>query len=435
MGQYKEHLWEGNESAPLKRDRRSGQYRSFTPGTLTDLALPIPTPLALRAAKLENRIQAFPTYPEAAGVESLSRLLVRSEAMASSYIEGLQVSARKVAEAELQRESQAVEKLSHTAAQQVAANIAIIDQAMGQLATGEEITVADIEALQYRLLAAEGADPKNLGLRKFQNWVGGSGYHPLEAEFIPPPPQEVPRLVQDLAHYASGATHGTLIQSALVHAQFETIHPFSDGNGRVGRALIHTIWRRRGLESAAVIPVSAALATRSKQYVAGLTALRTTAEPSSPEWNEDVARWLEVFFDATETALMIAQRFAEDIADLKENWRVRHEEYGQKLSARALRADSTAVRLRDALPAMPMFTSSLAQERLAVSSAAARNACGTLQEAGIITQVSIGRGVRGWYAPEIFEVLNIYERQLASTQWDTRAATPSRPTPNRIGGH
>lgn len=434
MGKYTEQLWEGNDSAPLERDRRAGHYRAFTPDTLADIALKVPPELSLRAATLERQIQDFSADSDAVGMEALSRLLLRSEAIASSHIEGLQASAKKVAQAELQRAPRSPQRLSHNAAQQVAANISVIDKAMGTLAAGEEITVAGIETLQHQLLTAEDAKAKDLGIRGFQNWLGGSSYHPLEAEFVPPPAQAVPRLLQDLAHYASGATHGALIQAALVHAQFETIHPFPDGNGRVGRALIHTIWRRRALETTAFIPVSAALATRSQEYVRGLTAFRSAADPSSPKWNEDVARWLEVFLDATEAALEIAQHFATDIENLKSSWRERHEAFARKSSSRALRSDSTAVRLREALPGMPMFTPALLQERLGVSAAAARHACGKLKDVGIIARLSIERGVEGWYAPEIFEVLNIYERQLGSTQWDTRLAAPNRATPGRVGG-
>jgi len=87
--------------------------------------------------------------------------------------------------------------------------------------------------------------------------LGGTSYHPIEADFVPPPPDLVPGLIEDLLRYLNGATHAPLIQAALIHAQFETIHPFTDGNGRVGRALIHTVLTRRGLLPGMVLPTSA----------------------------------------------------------------------------------------------------------------------------------------------------------------------------------
>ncbi|MFX5957026.1 Fic family protein, partial [Acinetobacter baumannii] len=79
------------------------------------------------------------------------------------------------------------------------------------------------------------------GLRTEQNWVGGSGWSPIRAEFVPPPEMEVGRLVADLAAFVTRTEGNPVIRAAIAHAQFETIHPFIDGNGRMGRALIHTV--------------------------------------------------------------------------------------------------------------------------------------------------------------------------------------------------
>src|SRR5699024_2660400 len=125
--------------------------------------------------------------------------------------------------------------------------------------------------------------PEMQGVRTTQNWIGGSRHHPLESAHVPPPPEEVPTLLADLVQYMAGATHSPIIQAALVHAQFETIHPFPDGNGRVGRALIHTVLTRRGLTAAAILPVSLVLATLQEEYISGLDAFRVDASSESPE--------------------------------------------------------------------------------------------------------------------------------------------------------
>lgn len=84
-------------------------------------------------------------------------------------------------------------------------------------------------------------------------------HHPLDADFVPPAPERVGPLMDDLVAYLNGASHSPVVHAAPAHAQFETIHRFTDGNGRVGRALIHTVLTRRGLTTEAVLPVSLVL--------------------------------------------------------------------------------------------------------------------------------------------------------------------------------
>ena len=101
---------------------------------------------------------------------------------------------------------------------------------------------------------------------------------------MPPPPELVPDLVADLLTYLNGATHAPLIQAALVHAQFETIHPFADGNGRVGRALIHTVLTRRGLLAGMILPTSPVLSTLSDEYIEALSRFREAGDPGRRSW-------------------------------------------------------------------------------------------------------------------------------------------------------
>lgn len=110
-------------------------------------------------------------------------------------------------------------------------------------------------------------DERHHGLREVQNWIGGNDWNPLDAQFVPPPPHHVEALMDDLVSYMNGGVHAPLVQAALVHSQFETIRPYTDGNGRVGRALIHTVLTRRGLTPSAVLPVSLVLLTRSDAYL------------------------------------------------------------------------------------------------------------------------------------------------------------------------
>ena len=134
-------------------------------------------------------------------------------------------------------------------------------------------------------------------IRTEPNWIGG--LTPVHAEFVPPPPEEVSALLDDLCAYVSGEDHSALMQAALAHAQFETIHPFADGNGRTGRALLQLVLRRRGIAQHFVPPISLVLATCSKQYVAALMGMRTEDAQTAAE---GVTEWLELIAQATRMA-------------------------------------------------------------------------------------------------------------------------------------
>ena len=242
-----------------------------------------PLTLAADVSELAGRVEAsvrrLGELPGSRGLEGLARFLLRSEAIASSRIEGLQVSPQQVGLAEVaEEESLTAENVNRTA-KKVAANISALQRATHELADAERLSVAGVEGLQTLLLADE---PRLHGVRDGQNWIGGSDYHPLAAEFVPPAPHQVPALVADLVAYMNGGDHAPLVQAGLVHAQFETVHPFRDGNGSVGRALIHTVLVRRGLTRHAVLPISPVLLTRSQVF-----SLITTAERqlASTRWD------------------------------------------------------------------------------------------------------------------------------------------------------
>lgn len=154
------------------------------------------------------------------------------------------MSPQQVGLAELaeEEESLTAESINRTA-KRVAANINALRRATHELADQDLVSLAGVEQLQELLLADE---PELRGIRKVQNWIGGSDYHPLSADFVPPAAGSVDLLMSDLVRYINSALHAPLVQAGLVHAQFEMIHPFRDGNGRVGRALIHTVLVRRG---------------------------------------------------------------------------------------------------------------------------------------------------------------------------------------------
>jgi Fic family protein len=283
-----------------------------------------------------------------------------------------------------------------------------------------------VEALHRALLP----DERHHGLRRVQNWIGGSSWHPLSAEFVPPPPELVPGLMADLVDYVNGSVHAPLVQAGIVHAQFETIHPFTDGNGRVGRALIHTVLTRRGLTPSAVLPVSLVLATLRDRYVQGLTSYRYVGPPESDQAADGVAAWLDLFLHATTVAAEQASLFGTQISELQTDWEARLAEHRAARGRRETpRADSATSRILRTLPEVPIMTTRTAQRRLGVSFPAARAALEELADAGILTRRSVERGTTGYTATDVFSVVTHAERQLASTRWDTRISAPNRSVP------
>ena len=277
MGHYSEHYWENPYDSGVPRtDRRSGGFRAYSPTALAGMRLAISPEVDAQVAGAERAVRSLNRSAHG-DLGLVSRFLLRSEAIASSYIEGIAPSPRNIALAELALDED-VRGLSE-AAQQVARNMTIVRDASDALSEKDALTVGDLEALQASLIPA----PHEMqGVRSTQNWIGGSRFHPLDAAHVPPPPEEVPGLLEDLVLYMAGAAHSPIVQAALVHAQFETIHPFPDGNGRVGRALIHTVLTRRGLTSEAILPVSLVLATLQDEYIAGLEAFQVEGEPEAP---------------------------------------------------------------------------------------------------------------------------------------------------------
>jgi Fic family protein len=100
--------------------------------------------------------------------------------------------------------------------------------------------------------------------RDMQNWIGGSDYSPRSALYVPPPPETVTAYMNDLLVFANRDDLPVLAQAAVAHAQFESIHPFTDGNGRIGRALINAILRRRRATSRVVVPLASLVAHRDR---------------------------------------------------------------------------------------------------------------------------------------------------------------------------
>lgn len=428
MAGWQDAWWTGAVGAPGRADRRSGSYRTYCPDLLSGRVLPLEREVSDLAWRAENEVRRLGERPGSRGLEALARFLLRSEAIASSRIEGLRVSPQQVGLAELAAEEGLPSRVVTETARLVAANIAAVRHATADLATSDAIGVADVERLQEILLT--GRDDL-LRLRTVQNWVGGNDHHPLDAEFVPPEPRQVAPLMTDLTTYLNGGEHAALVQAGLVHAQFETIHPFKDGNGRVGRALIHTVLVRRGLTRSAVLPISLVLLTRSQEYVAALTAYRHDGAATSQTARAGTSAWLRLFLQSARTAAEQAAGLADQLDRLRDAWSA---QLAGARRARGLRSaprvDSATARLLDTLQETPVLTSATVTRLLGVSDVAAKQALEELAEAEVLTRRSVGGRAQVYRCSDVFDLVTPTERRLASTRWDTAASPPARDVPS-----
>jgi Fic family protein len=419
MGTLTERIWRPRpEAVASRRHRRPCQYSAYTPDLLRDLVLVLPGDLAADVADAERAVVELNASHAGAGdLESLARVLLRAEAIASSQIEGLTVAHRRLLRYEAARLSGV--RLADATAQAVLGNVAAMQAAVEAADRPGPFTLHDLLAIHIALMA-ESDHPKWGGLvREEQNWIRGQT--PCVAEFVPPPHEEVLGLLEDLCAFINTDDLPPLVQAAVAHAQFETIHAFLDGNGRAGRALLHVILRRRGLAPRYVPPISLALATAADQYVAGLTAFRFTGRPDSAAAREGIRVWLEVAATATLRACKQAEQLATDLEQLRGRWRERVQP----------RRNSAAELLLEVLVRAPVVTAGTAATLVGRSTVAAGKAIDQLVAAGVLNQTTVGRRNRAFEAVEVFDLLVGYERALASPTGDTLADPPVRPAPAR----
>jgi len=268
------------------------------------------------------------------------------------------------------------------------------------------ITVDRILEVHRRLLSSTKINAPFAGaIRTEPNWIGGNTYNPIGAAFVPPPHTAVNGLLDDLCAFCNNDQLPAVAQVAIAYAQFETIHPFADGNGRTGRALIYMVLRRRGLAQRATPPISLVLATRAKDYVARLDATRTVGEPTSPAATEALNRWIAFFAVACTRAVADAETFEQRIADIQSDWRTR---LGK------LRADASALKLVDVLPAVPVLTVTGAAKAINREFWSANQAIKDLIACNILTPITAGKRNRAFEAKDIIDAFTALERQLAS---------------------
>jgi Fic family protein len=208
-------------------------------------------------------------------------------------------------------------------------------------------------------------------LRAEQGWIGGTS--PLDAHLVTPPPDQVPALVDDLVAYVNRDDVDPVTQAAIAHAQFEIIHPFADGNGRVGRVLVAWILVRR-LSLVTPPPVSARIAADVGGYGAGLVQFRMG----------DHNAWIRWFAEAVSGAGRAQQELVASVARLQREWRERLRR--PRAESRRVRSDAAAWRVLDLLPRHLVLTGPIVARELALPLKSANAALAELVGAGVLLE-------------------------------------------------
>lgn len=295
-----------------------GDYEAYVPDEVVGRRFVLDGDTAADVADAEAKVSRLNTTAGTlVDTEALARLLLRAEAVASSHIEGLVVGGRRLLRFEVESELGSGRTRDVTA-EEVVSNIRAMDYAVHTLAAAP-VTVDGI--LEMHRLLLENTDRAEFGgrLRTEQNWIGGSSYNPCSAVFVPPPETDVPRLMADLCTFVNGDSLPPLAQAAVAHAQFETIHPFVDGNGRgsgphpCDPPASWAVSERGGADQ----PRSGDAIRRLHR---GLSAYRYDGPADGDSASKGLDDWIATFAAATSAAADQALVFEDRIETIKRGW-------------------------------------------------------------------------------------------------------------------
>jgi len=351
VGSHVEVIWNGR------------RVHAFVPALLSDRELTLDAPTAARTATAASEV-AHAAEALEANYEPLARLLLRSEGVASSYIEGVSAPVVDVVLAEEQ-----LGRGDGGAAAWVANNLAAVTEAVASAEGAAALSIATLCDWHRTLMTGSPAPERYVGvIRNEQGWIGGTS--PLDAHLVTPPPSELSALLDDLITYVNRGDIDPVAQAAISHAQFEIIHPFGDGNGRVGRVLVAWVLTRR-LALLVPPPVSVAIAADVAGYSSGLVLFRLG----------DYLRWITWFADAVASGGRSQRALISNVEQIKQRWR------GQLGGGdRKLRSDAAVFAALDLLPRHLVLTSSILADEIGISRKASLATLHRLVQVGILTQ-------------------------------------------------
>ena len=363
--------------------------RAFVP-----YALPPAAPALSASVFVDRNRQAELALARLSGVSglvpSVDWLLystIRKEALLTSQIEGTQATLTDLFDEE------AGFKVSNTDdVEEVTNYLRAFRWVQAQLREpkGLPISVRLLCDAHRRLLdGARGAGKQPGELRRSQNWIGGT--RPGNALFVPPPPERVAELLADMERFIHDTATDLppMVKVALIHAQFETIHPFLDGNGRIGRLLITALFEYWGVLSEPLLYVSAYLKQHQAEYYRRLSAIRTDGD-----WES----WVTFFLEGVASAAGDAEKNIIEVASLLASDR--------KRLLQSLKAGPTSYRLFEMLPVMPRFTIEHVRQQLGTSFPTATAAVKVLVDLGIAVEMTGQKKNRSYSYQAYVELLS-----------------------------
>lgn len=383
VGRYETRPWSSNID-----HRLDGDIRVFIPATLQR---------SFNAGNLEALNDVEQRLADVSADPALARvgpILTRSEGIASSRIEGLAMSTRRVYEAQ-RRPGDVADR----SAGQIVGNMDVMTDILQR--PDQPLSHEDLHRWHRAVMEPESRSPVAIGTyRNVQGWIGGRSDTPVGADFVPPPPELIPALMDDLIRFGNERTLSPIIQAAIVHAQFETIHPYGDGNGRIGRALLYRILATRGAIRNTAPPISPIIVNDRQPYIAGLTAYRD-GRPSA---------WVDTFVHLLNSACGYSLILAAALADLSESW---NERVGD------IRRSAVDHKIVAGLIDQPILDAKNVAEQFGISTVAARDALERLEKRGVLVERPLRKGRRGrparvFEAAELFDLLDEDPRTLAS---------------------
>ncbi|MFK8024126.1 MAG: Fic family protein [Ilumatobacter sp.] len=366
--------------------RRSGQGRRYDGAIIPEIGdaeMLLPSEVALVSEDVRTAIAAF-DLRVGNTLAPLESLLVRIESSASSRIENVAAPVPDLLIAEVGDDQ----------GRSVSDVIGNVDATTAAIVLSDDITPETILDVHRALLRS--THPVLAGRWRNETvWIGSYSGGPPVAEFVPPAPERIIEAIDDLCAFINRTDMPVFVQAMVMHAQFENIHPFADGNGRVGRALIHSLLRRDGLTKAATLPISAGIVSQKHRYIEALTEYR----------DGDFVPIVELGADATFAALRNASHLSDDVHRMRAVWE-------ERISS--MRSDAVAHHVVDVLMSHPVVDTDVLAPVIESSPAALRRALGDLAERGILNPIDRpSPGPQRYVAHDIVRALNSFtERSI-----------------------
>ncbi|MBO9522696.1 MAG: Fic family protein [Nocardioidaceae bacterium] len=367
--------WRQSVRGGTAEDRKLRSVVTSIPPDLAAVRVDVPAPVVARAEDAVRAIVAVDT-DHGDHLRPLASLLLRAESVASSKIEHEEASTDDYARA-----------LHGSRANASATSMVANTEALARM-LDQPVDASSIRTAHRLLMADDRRESADAGRwRRVQNWIGGSDHSPRGALYVPPPARFVAPKMADLVAFAHRSDLPVLPQAALAHAQFESIHPFPDGNGRIGRALAASVLRHRGTARQVVVPIASALVADRDGYFGALEAYR------AGDGQPIVAAFSEAALVAAEEARTTGAR----LAAFPGHW---HDLAGGP------RRDSATAAVLAILAAEPVFAADDLQQRLGLPLASVYRAIERLAGAEVIRPLTDRKRNQVWGAVDLLDELD-----------------------------